>query len=360
MNKQFSIYLDVIRFAAAVLVFISHVPRFSGGWLWQIAQWGHEAVVVFFVLSGFVISYVVFDKKERLTTYVYNRANRIYSVAIPAIIITLISYYTTNTIAPESLVTVNDQLKNPIWVTFSALTFINQSWVATSIFNNAPYWSMGYEVLYYAIFGFAIYAKGACRLAGIIGILVVMGPSIALYLPIWLAGVYCYHLIKTRHMPFSLALLLYLISLIGIVVLSLSDTQETINQISITLFPRIDDFLLAPATMFLSDYVLTIFVCMHIVASYHLSSTISPIPIKIEGMIRMLSSHTFALYLLHMPILFFVSALVPYHTNAGLNLFLTWVLTPAVIFLLSWNIENTRKKTLFTHRKKSTIHDTII
>jgi peptidoglycan/LPS O-acetylase OafA/YrhL len=93
MNKQFSIYLDLIRFTAALFVFISHVPRFSGSWLWQLTGFGHEAVVIFFVLSGFVISYVVFDKNESPQKYITNRLSRIYSVSIPAILLTVTLYY---------------------------------------------------------------------------------------------------------------------------------------------------------------------------------------------------------------------------------------------------------------------------
>ena len=48
LNEQIiSHILDFVRLTAALLVFISHVPDFAGGWLWQFAGMGHEAVVVF-------------------------------------------------------------------------------------------------------------------------------------------------------------------------------------------------------------------------------------------------------------------------------------------------------------------------
>jgi hypothetical protein len=51
-----SVFLDLIRFAAAVIVFWSHITqaRFSTGFSTQ-GTAGHMAVCVFFVLSGFVI-----------------------------------------------------------------------------------------------------------------------------------------------------------------------------------------------------------------------------------------------------------------------------------------------------------------
>ena len=64
MKKQFSIYLDLIRTIAAFTVAIFHFfqwPEFTAGqFLWF--GYGQEAVIVFFVLSGFVIGYVAETK----------------------------------------------------------------------------------------------------------------------------------------------------------------------------------------------------------------------------------------------------------------------------------------------------------
>ena len=196
LNKQFSIYLDLVRFTAAVLVFISHVPHFAGGWGWQLSGFGHEAVVIFFVLSGFVISYVVFDKNENLQKYTVSRLSRIYSVAIPALLLTLLLYYVGQAINPDAFSTLNEKLKDPMWTLASATLFINQSWIATPTFSNLPYWSLGYESLYYVFFGVFVYIKGSKKLFILLLLLVIMGPSIILYLPIWLAGVLCFKSLK--------------------------------------------------------------------------------------------------------------------------------------------------------------------
>ncbi len=62
MNRGFSTYLDLLRFGAAVVVLMSHYgyERMSGGrWLWiRDLNLGSDAVIVFFVLSGFVIAHV--------------------------------------------------------------------------------------------------------------------------------------------------------------------------------------------------------------------------------------------------------------------------------------------------------------
>lgn len=92
MNKPTSIYLDLVRFTAAVTVFFGHVSgsRLTGGLFWQMGPYGPEAVDVFFVLSGFVIAYVYDTREHSLTDYAVSRFARIYSVAIPALIVTFI------------------------------------------------------------------------------------------------------------------------------------------------------------------------------------------------------------------------------------------------------------------------------
>jgi len=54
----------------------------------------------------------------------------------------------------------------------------------------------------------------------------------------------------------------------------------------------------------------------------------------------MASAHTFSIYLYHMPILFFVSAVLPYESFPEMNLLVCWVVVPIFIILLSQNTEN--------------------
>jgi peptidoglycan/LPS O-acetylase OafA/YrhL len=63
---------------------------------------------------------------------------------------------------------------------------------------------------------------------------------------------------------------------------------------------------------------------------------------NVEKVIRELSSHTFSLYLFHMPMLYFVSAIVPYKSAPMLNLISAWLFIPFIILALSYITE--RKK----------------
>lgn len=86
MNRATSLYLDVVRPVAALVVLLSHV----GDQLSFLASAGVQAVDVFFVLSGFVIAHVSASRERDPRVYFISRAARIYSVAIPTLILTVI------------------------------------------------------------------------------------------------------------------------------------------------------------------------------------------------------------------------------------------------------------------------------
>lgn len=66
MPLNFSIYLDLVYFLAAMVVFLGHASgmQLTAGFPWELGPYGDTRVVVFSVLSGFVIAYVT-DVKER-------------------------------------------------------------------------------------------------------------------------------------------------------------------------------------------------------------------------------------------------------------------------------------------------------
>ena len=93
LSRNVSIYLDLLRLVAAFAVFLGHANSFFfPGTHYMPFILGHqrEAVAVFFVLSGFVIRFVVIEKEGDWTKYLIARLARIYSVAILAVFLTLI------------------------------------------------------------------------------------------------------------------------------------------------------------------------------------------------------------------------------------------------------------------------------
>jgi peptidoglycan/LPS O-acetylase OafA/YrhL len=87
MTSVLSLYLDALRFGAAFTVFLSHFGRFSAGMFSQMEPYGGTAVMVFLVLSGFVIAWVTKTRERTVDEYALSRLARLYSVILPAVIV---------------------------------------------------------------------------------------------------------------------------------------------------------------------------------------------------------------------------------------------------------------------------------
>ena len=87
-----SILLDVVRLLAALTVAIGHLSQnyFTTGWPPVLMEYAQAAVAVFFVLSGFMIRYITRVKLGDFRRYAADRVTRIYSVALPALALTLL------------------------------------------------------------------------------------------------------------------------------------------------------------------------------------------------------------------------------------------------------------------------------
>lgn len=93
MNPTFSIYLEIARVIATLIVFLAHGSIFYQHLYEQneVLRLGRDGVIIFFVLSGFVITWCANERDKSLTDFAINRASRIYSVAIPGIILGAVS-----------------------------------------------------------------------------------------------------------------------------------------------------------------------------------------------------------------------------------------------------------------------------
>src|SRR5579863_3058193 len=87
MKPATSLYLDLMRFTAAATVFFYHVGGFTGGLFWRAQLYAQTAVVIFFVLSGFVIAHVLATRERSPLDYGASRFARLYSVVIPALLL---------------------------------------------------------------------------------------------------------------------------------------------------------------------------------------------------------------------------------------------------------------------------------
>ncbi|MDV1146441.1 acyltransferase [Klebsiella pneumoniae] len=160
MNKLTSIYLDLIRFTAALVVVLSHAAGFTSLKIPIISGLGTEAVVVFFVLSGYVIAYVSSNKENNYIAFFKARAIRIYSVLVPAVLITLIFDHIGLKYNPSYYFSHSN-----FHYDYSIFTFIKLNFFLGEGFNqhlvfgsNEPIWSIGFECIYYILFGSLLFS----------------------------------------------------------------------------------------------------------------------------------------------------------------------------------------------------------
>ncbi len=198
LPESASLLLDILRFGLAVLVVVGHLslPFFSTAWP-PLLAWADAAVPAFFVLSGFMIRHVTQDRERDPRRYLISRASRMYSVLLPAIILTLVCSATVRHLDPgyaASLFQDEGSLSTSAH-TAAHLLFFTQFWGhAVLLPPNLPLWSLGYEVPYYILFGLLMLCKGTWRWFAIAAYALLLGPQVLFLLPLWWSGCWLYDL----------------------------------------------------------------------------------------------------------------------------------------------------------------------
>jgi peptidoglycan/LPS O-acetylase OafA/YrhL len=217
MKPATSIYLDFLRFAAAILVVLYHssFTQITNGAPGALGHFGSEAVIVFFVLSGYVIAHVTTPKGTTLSGYAIARLSRLWSVVIPALALTLLADWAGISFRPEyysELV-----FSNSIFSYVSSALFINQIWSLHETPGlNYPIWSVSYEFWYYCIYGAWIYTAG--HYSWIVPLLTAAcaGPKILWLFPTWLLGVLAYKLANRAPMDPMMGLAIFMTTLLAV------------------------------------------------------------------------------------------------------------------------------------------------
>lgn len=193
MQTRTSIFLDLVRFSAACIVLFNHLTMKDLNGVLPFVRWGHDAVVIFFVMSGFVISYATSCRKRDATEYAVARLGRLYSVVVPALLLTYVFDLAGRAVDPDLYKTVPEDF--PLARMLINLLFLQQNWnLMVSPFSNTPFWSLGFEFWYYLIFGAAIFLKGFIKYVAVFLLCLCAGPRILVFMPLWLFGVFAFRL----------------------------------------------------------------------------------------------------------------------------------------------------------------------
>jgi peptidoglycan/LPS O-acetylase OafA/YrhL len=160
ITRPLSILLDLVRGLAALAVLVGHAVQlghYRGPYPFTML-FQHNAVIVFFVLSGLVIAASVDRGGHRLVDYAVARLSRILPVSLPALTISLAVVALDRTITSAPLFGEDGRGVAPREM-LSALLFLSESW-QTGFSPNPPYWSLCYEVWFYALFAVATFLHG--------------------------------------------------------------------------------------------------------------------------------------------------------------------------------------------------------
>ena len=186
-----NITMDFIRGISAVLVCGGHLRAamfvdFNGleqssilnKTFYFITSLGHEAVMVFFVLSGFFVGGSVLSKrlKFKFDGYLIARLSRLWTVLIPALVFTFLMDLITIHFYPSVLAGdyYSVLISGPKSATYSAsletffanITFL-QSVYSPVYGSNGPLWSLTYEFWYYIAFPLLTIIFGVVKMSNV-------------------------------------------------------------------------------------------------------------------------------------------------------------------------------------------------
>jgi peptidoglycan/LPS O-acetylase OafA/YrhL len=340
ISPAYSRYLDLLRGLAAVVVVLSHLhlfgiasPQFAG-WL---PVDGHDAVVLFFILSGFVIAASTQAKESQgLRGYLLDRAARIYSVAVPILILSA---------ALCAIGWIEFDMKYQIkkwwfYIPFH-LSFLSQSWGLREIpFGLNPWWSLPFEVWYYIVFGCATFLRGIKRWLICAIVMAIMGPKLWVMLPIWLVGVWLFRSNIAARLTRRAAWVLWLAGPICYLLFMETPAQLWMRDLFLSPFGGWEQHRLGYASYYGRDYVTSLFFVAHLMAAQKLALKL---PDWLAKAATALASVSFTLYLLH-PIIFrSLSTMVMSPSHNPLVVYGVAALAVALAFLVAPITEGQRR-----------------
>jgi peptidoglycan/LPS O-acetylase OafA/YrhL len=314
MRRATSLYLDLVRFAAAMTVFLEHfrehtLHNFAPYWValpfWDrhLGSYSQIAVIVFFVLSGYVIAHVMATRERTVLEYAASRFGRLYSVVLPALILAASSSYF---------------IKLKYWDAYLEFDLLDNTSVALHYLGTAlfmghfwlwpdleppdldPMWSLSFECSYYVAIALIVFASRRTRLLGILLLSMLAGPTVVLMAPTWMVGYAAYHVRHHRQLHPGSAIVIWMVFIFLLLLCPLLR-----ERIRIPLeFLRMPDKHLGEL---LASYAAAICFATSLLAFDAFSEKAEPIILPFTGLVRWLGSMTFALYLFHQPLLSFLT-----------------------------------------------------
>lgn len=329
-----SVHLDALRGLAALSVMFSHWWDVSFANYETVSQhnlllsaaytygtFSHAWVIVFFVLSGYLVGGSVLRARTNGTWswrgYLLTRCTRLYVVLLPALLLgCALDWAGMHQPGAEPIYSGNSGIHALYYDIYPGIT--PKDFLADVFFldihgesrfgSNGPLWSLSHEFWYYIGFPFLIIAlskneKSWVRYANVFALVAwagfIGGYKLVLYLP-WLAGVLILFLPSFAIRRLWLRRLLVVLGLVLLLIGFMFKAKGLLfPDESITLgrshwHPSISDVVLSPAVAFL------IWVLLHYAAG--------PLQAAYIWLARRAASSSYTIYLVHMPALTFLAA----------------------------------------------------
>ncbi|HZP88564.1 MAG TPA: acyltransferase [Burkholderiales bacterium] len=339
MTRAFSLYLDLLRFAAAMVVFLGHMANrpFTEAPAWGfMSRYPGVAVTLFFVLSGYVISYVSQGRENSWRPYGAARLSRLYSVVAVGLLLTFVLDAAGMRANPEFYGIRNVMWKPPSWDGYAAsFFFVNEFQVfgfqGISPGSNGPYWSLSFEATYYALAGLVMFSSPLVWVPAGIVLLGMAGKTITALAPIWLLG----FLIQRHQGRLRLGSRMALVLLVG------SAAAIIASPSLVPYLPNLNFGMMFPwgrghpNRWLSSDYFVAVMFAIHLVSARQLCSERLRIDENVSALIRWAGSLTFPLYCFHYPAICFFAAVSVWPKTALSNAAFIATGTLAIVVILT-------------------------
>ena len=296
ISKELSVYLNIARWCAAAAVVLYHL-RVTGFGSVRVnsllPSHGQACVMIFFVISGFVIAYTIDMRRSNgPLDFFVDRAVRIYSVAIPVLILCTILALVRPDLFPG-----HSAILRPTFSFFANATFLSEAWYFDfTPYLDEPYRSLCYEVAYYLIFGIWSFARGWSRWLLLLVAVVIAGPKILILLPAWLMGVAVYKLINRVKISEKVGHALTIgapAALLVAIAVGLGKVAD--NASAAIVGPEF-----TWSKDFLRNWMVAAGFAVHL---YGVSQISLYVVLLVKELARKLADMSYSLYLLHMPLL---------------------------------------------------------
>lgn len=320
-NYQHSILISALRSIAALQVVAAHLrgelfpslKTVADPSLWYqglafFTGFSHIAVVIFFLLSGWLVGGSLLNKLGEpncMMSYAIDRLTRMWIVLVPAFVLTLAIGTITQTVDPGRVSYAPDNEYS--WSTFWGNLFGLQGMAVPRFGGNFSLWSLANEMWYYALFPLLLLPvvgqRGITKVAGlaacaIIGYLLLF--DLMLYFLIWLLGV----LFSRIRIELGRAARLLLI----VVILALAVHFRMSGSIGTLV-----------AATFAEDLLFSVlFLCL--LSSLQFPADRARIGNRLANLAGLLAPFSFTLYVIHYPLIYLAEFL---HDPIGTQTLLT-------------------------------------